>query len=198
MSGRYILLVPALFIDGLQAMLSLGLAGVFTAVGGVASLIPGAAVAIVPIGILLGFVINFAITMTFGAGLIALLAFSGVFYPRYLVAGGGEMIPGLNNLPFWTLFVLLSIIRKSAEEKGGVQGAVIGLATTALAPTSGVGKATAGIAAAKTATTGLARNRGASTEQQTAQQEQPQERVATNLKEIDGIRQGRKPYAQTA
>ncbi len=186
MSGRYILLIPALFIDGLQTMLSIGLAGVFAGAG---------ATAIVPIGILLGFVINFSFSMTFGAGLIALLAFNSMFYPRYLVSGGGELIPGLNNLPFWTLFVLLSILRKNLEEKGNVQGAAIKFATATSSPTGRAGRVTGGIVV-KTTPINVMREREISTElTQTKREEQPQERVSGNLKEIDGIRQGKKSYA---
>lgn len=121
MSGRYFLLIPALFVDGLQTLLSLGLAGVFTTVGGLLNLIPiiGSVLAagVTPTGILIGFALNFVISATFGAFLMTFLAVSGTFYPRYLAWGGGELIPGLNNLPFWTLFTFLCIRQKNREER---------------------------------------------------------------------------------
>lgn len=120
MSGRYFLLIPALLVDGLQALLSLGLAGVFTTLSGTLSMIPlvGTVVAagVMPTGIVMGFALNFVISATFGAALITFLTTSGVFYPRYLVSGGGELLPGLNNLPFWTLFALLCILHKEPGE----------------------------------------------------------------------------------
>jgi hypothetical protein len=121
MSGRYFLLIPALLVDGLQALLSLGLAGVFTTLGGTLSMVPvvGTVVAagVMPTGIVMGFALNFVISATFGVALITFLTTGGVFYPRYLVSGGGELLPGLNNLPFWTLFALLCILHKNREER---------------------------------------------------------------------------------
>jgi hypothetical protein len=141
MGGRYFLLIPALAADGIQALLSLGLAGVFTTAGGLLNLVPviGSVLSlglVLPSGILIGFALNIVISATFGAFLVTTLAVSGVFYPRYLISGGGELIPGLNNLPFWTLFTLLCILRKNREEREGNRTAAnIGFA---VAPTRGV------------------------------------------------------------
>lgn len=119
MSKGIFLLIPALFIDGLQALLSLGLMGVFASPAVVPVVGTAVAGVTVPIGIILGFILNTAFALVFGGGLMILLGLNNTFYPRYLFAGGGELIPGLNNLPFWTLFVLLCVMRKNAEEKEG-------------------------------------------------------------------------------
>lgn len=110
------LVIPALFVDGLQILLSIGLVPIFAAPGALPVIGPALASVSVPAGILLGFALSFAISITFGAGILTLLALNDMFYPRYLVSSFGEIMPAINNLPFWTALVLLSVFRKSREE----------------------------------------------------------------------------------
>ncbi|MBP7770508.1 MAG: hypothetical protein KA066_01190 [Candidatus Pacebacteria bacterium] len=112
------LLLFALFIDGLQAMISLTLFGVLSGV----SLIPFIGVAISatagPIGVILGTVVSICISITMGGGLIAALALNGMFYPSKLIPAFAELIPGLNNGPLWTVVVVRSMMQKYKEEHG--------------------------------------------------------------------------------
>ncbi len=112
------LLLFALFIDGLQAMISLTLFGVLSGV----SLIPFIGVAISatsgPIGVVLGTVVSICISITMGGGLIAALALNGMFYPSKLIPAFAELIPGLNNGPLWTVVVMRSMMQKYKEEHG--------------------------------------------------------------------------------
>ena len=113
---RYMpLILLALFIDGLQALLSVGF---FTMGAGIsAATLGAAAVVAVPVGIGLGFLTDVCVSVTFGAGLLFLLKYNDMFYPAYAFGGGlGELIPGLDILPGWTAMTVLSAIRKSREE----------------------------------------------------------------------------------
>lgn len=104
-----------MFIDGLQAMLSLALAGLVSGIGG--ALTAGIAI---PLGIVLGFVVNATISLSFGGAFLLALGVEGMFYPGYVFRTFfGEATPGINNLPLWTTLAVLSVIRKSGEEKGG-------------------------------------------------------------------------------
>jgi len=86
---------------------------------------PALAVVGVPLGIALGFVVSICLSMTFGLAFVLFpLIFMKMLYPRYLWSGFGEVVPGLSNAPFWSTLVIMSIIRKYGEEKGGVAGAV--------------------------------------------------------------------------
>lgn len=108
-----ILIVVALFIDGLQAAMSL----MFFVLGASLTLIPFAGVAGAPIGVGLGVAINFCLSATLGTGLIMLLIFNKMFYPRYVLPGGiTEIFPGFSLVPTWTAIVILSILRKKKEE----------------------------------------------------------------------------------
>lgn len=71
----------------------------------------------VPVGVIFSFVISVALNATLGGGLIALLIFSGMFYPKYLLFGGVEIIPGLNIFPWWTTVAILSVVRKNKREE---------------------------------------------------------------------------------
>ena len=109
------LILLGLFIDGLQAMISLGLAGIISGLGSLVS----AGVA-APVGIILGFVANFAISLSFGSAFLIALGFERMFYPSYIFpAFFGEIVPGMNNLPMWTTLAILCVIKKHGEEKGG-------------------------------------------------------------------------------
>ncbi len=127
-----LLLTFALFIDGLQAGISFAAAGLMGPLGGAlgatiwcannlpggslvqgaCTLVGGAAGAaatpiLMPLGIAFGFAINICLSLTMGAGLM--LAIHVVFGRQTPWMWGsfiGDMIPGVNNLPFWTLMVL--------------------------------------------------------------------------------------------
>jgi hypothetical protein len=91
---------------------------------GFAGAVLGAAVSAfgLPLGTALGFVFDILISLTLGSGLIMLLAFSGMFYPKYIWSSGiFEMMPGFDALPGWTVMVVLCLIKKHGEEgKAGI------------------------------------------------------------------------------
>jgi hypothetical protein len=143
----FFLIIAALFIDGLQGMMSIALAGISGSAGIALQAIPGvgtiAGAAVVPIGIILGFIVNACISLTFGVGLIAALAFEGMAYPGYLGSVlFAEVVPGLDNLPLWTGIVILCLMKKKSTE-GGMLGAAAALATAALKPSPGAIKTAA-------------------------------------------------------
>lgn len=117
----------ALFIDGLQATVSAGLVGV----GAIAAAVPVIGWGAGPIGIGVGMAINSAIGLTAGAGLLLLLLLNGSFYP-FLIASAfiGEVVPGINNLPFWTVITIMCLL-KSRSTEGGAIGAIAGVAVAA-------------------------------------------------------------------
>jgi hypothetical protein len=181
-----VLILLALFIDGLQAGISmmialaaavpgtaLGAAGGVLAgswicgwMGSTASAICGSVGGFVfgflgswlnpllapvtePVGIAMGFAINVCLSLTFGAFLLlVMLIFLKKIYVTNLFFGLGEVIPGINNIPFWTAFVVISLVKKSKED-GSALGAVAG---AALSPGSAFGKAASGIMAMKETT----------------------------------------------
>jgi hypothetical protein len=155
------LLAFAIFIDGLQAGISFSIAVIAAfpgttggcAIGGYFGgkigcfvlgvlgsipLINGLlATATVPLGLMLGFVINLCISLTMGVGLIFALFFA-FGRPSGWVWGVSiaDLIPGVNNLPFWTLMVIRAWwVHASQEGKLGMVGAA---ATVALSTTRGI------------------------------------------------------------
>lgn len=163
------LIAFALFIDGMQAALSAALAvvaalpgtiaggaagcivgnyvlgnlgcAILGAVGGfLGSLLDAAAVITEPVGIIMGFVVTICISATFGAALIGLLIFSGMFKlgnMKYVYGASiAELLPGLSILPSWTAMTVLCVLQKSKEE-GGVLGAAASVATAAASPSPG-------------------------------------------------------------
>lgn len=186
------LIIFGLFIDGLQASISIAIAAIAAfppatgagvgcaaagyflgkigcLIGGTAlgllSSIPFVSVAIasvtVPIGIALGFAINVCLSLTLGAGLVTFLWFNGMLYPKYLLNGIGEVMPGLNNIPFWTALVVLCLLRKNAEEGSGAMAAASGFLGLALSPGSALGKVAGGISLMKEDAAAIAQNAGA-------------------------------------
>lgn len=108
-----LLIVAALLIDGLQATVSL----MFFILGASLTLIPFAGAAGVPVGVGLGMAINLCLSATLGAGLIMLLMFNRMFYPKYILPGGiSEIFPGFSILPTWTAITVLSILQKKKDE----------------------------------------------------------------------------------
>ena len=66
----------------------------------------------------MGAVFDFAISVTFGGGLIVLLALNGMFYPKIILASFGvEMLPFFNILPGWTGLAWAATAQKEKEEK---------------------------------------------------------------------------------
>jgi hypothetical protein len=93
--------------------------GFLLGVFGSIPLINGAlAVVTVPVGVMLGFAVSICLAVTLGAGLITLLIFNGMFYPKYLLPGGiSEFIPGVSLIPAWTAIVIFSALQKNKDEK---------------------------------------------------------------------------------
>lgn len=108
-----LLLVFALFIDGLQALISLALFGVVSGV----SIIPFVAVAAGPIGAVLGYAISVCLSISMGGALLVALAMNGLFYPTKLLPAFAELLPGINNGPVWTVVVVRSLMQKRKEER---------------------------------------------------------------------------------
>jgi hypothetical protein len=128
----------AIFIDGLQAGISFALAGIFATPALIPVVGTLAAAVTVPLGLLLGLVINMSLSLTMGVGLIFLVH---MFFPKssWWKWGGfiGDTIPGLNNFPFWTLMVIRAWWEQASYEKKGL-GLVTAVAGVALAPTRGI------------------------------------------------------------
>ncbi|OGC86702.1 hypothetical protein A2949_02390 [Candidatus Adlerbacteria bacterium RIFCSPLOWO2_01_FULL_54_21b] len=106
-----LLIMPAFFLDGLQAGVAFGLSGLG------------------PPGILLGFAVCICLSLTFGWFIILLLGSQGMFYPGLIgLAFIGESIPGFGFLPSWTGLVVASYTRSLKDAPG-----VVGMAATAVA-----------------------------------------------------------------
>jgi hypothetical protein len=161
------LLLVALFIDGLQAALSWGIATIAafpgTAAGGVLGCAGGQAVAgqigcaiggtvfgilgttgnallapvTIPIGIGIGLALNTTLSIVLGYGfLFSLLFIFGLKPYKRIWWSGAEMIPGINNIPCWTMFAI-SCMWAEAKNKTRKKG-VLGLATLATRPVAGI------------------------------------------------------------
>ncbi len=144
---KYILPISfALFIDGLQAGISFALAGFMGTLGGAvggalfcSKVLPVALqggkltaacaavggvvgtagnVALVPVGIMVGAVINICLSLTMGSALIYLLVVILGWEPvqKYLMPGFVvDTIPGINNLPAWTFLAIASCWRHASQ-----------------------------------------------------------------------------------
>ncbi len=115
------IILIALFLDGLQILLTLSFWGI-GAVGGLSiSWIPiiGQALAgsTIIVGTVFGIILNICLTTTFGAAVITFLVFNKMFYPKILLFGGTELIPMLSNFPLFTGITIASIRRKAKEER---------------------------------------------------------------------------------
>ncbi|HVV38790.1 MAG TPA: hypothetical protein VHD31_00495 [Candidatus Paceibacterota bacterium] len=186
MSKGVLFILLGLLIDGFQAFMSVALfavgalpgpiggcfvgtqiAGdigckVLGAIGGLPFVNGILAVATLPISMGMGIALGFCISATLGVFLIALMGFNGILYPKYLIWGGGELIPGLNIIPFWTTLTILCVLKKNAEEGTGVLSIAGNLTTSATSPGATVATIAGGV------------NRGPSQDQsqQISQQEQ--------------------------
>lgn len=118
-AGIFILFLAA-FLDLMQILVGLGISGVFA----VLNFIPIIGQVASPIGIILGGVIDFCLSVSFGSVIAAALLYADLFYPQYLFSGWGlELLPGLDLLPGWTATVIFCLLRKKSEEGGVLAGA---------------------------------------------------------------------------
>ena len=143
---RYLALLIAVLLDGLQILLGLGFAAMqfITPAGGAAvgagaglswcwqsssgvwalldaakCVAAGGAIggALSAFAIPIGAAVDVALSLTIGGGIIMLLAFDGAFYPSTVIKGFlAEAAPFLNILPVWTGMVYRCIYRKKQEE----------------------------------------------------------------------------------
>lgn len=91
----------------------------------------------IPVGMVLGIAINTTLSIVLGWGLLfTLLLFAGLKPYKRLAWSGAEMIPGINNIPCWTMFAI-SCMWAEAKSKSRKAG-VLGLATLATAPVAGI------------------------------------------------------------
>ncbi len=82
---------------------------------GVAGALAGAGLSAFAIPI--GAAVDVALSITIGGGIIALLAFEGMFYPQIIIKGFlGEVTPFINFLPFWSWMVWKCMREKSKED----------------------------------------------------------------------------------
>jgi len=127
------ILIVAIFIDGFVMAVSLSILGIGTVGSAAVSWIPligqAAAGAITGAGSALGVAISFSLNVTFGAALLIFLIYSKIFDPRLFILGGGEVLPFLNILPFWTGLTWASIYaahkkkkRLGSSEEGAAEG----------------------------------------------------------------------------
>lgn len=91
----------------------------------------------IPVGIVLGIAINTTLSLVLGWGLLfTLLLFAGLKPHKRIGWSGVELIPGLNNIPCWTMFAISCMW---AEAKNGSRKrGVLGLAGLVTAPLGGI------------------------------------------------------------
>ncbi len=172
-----LLIVYALFIDCIQGMMTFGT----FALGSM--FILG-----VPFGLAIGFIINFALSATFGSGLLLLLGMSGNFSAKIAIPGViSEMLPGFSNLPGWTTMVLSCILRKKVAALVGAVGGAAGGFAEAVSTAQPAGAARQGM------TTSPARTAGTPGREQLAPQEVGRESAAQRSRPMADIRAPRQP-----
>lgn len=72
----------------------------------------------------IGAAVDVALSITIGGGIIALLAFEGMFYPQIIIKGFlGEVTPFMNFLPFWS-WMVWKCMREKKKEDGMRAGTV--------------------------------------------------------------------------
>lgn len=110
-----------LFIDGFSAILTLSLSGITVGAGTLLQFIPVVGnifgTALWGMGLALGFGLTVAINIAFGVALLFIMLFNDTLYAKRLWASGMELVPGLNFLPFWTLFTI-ACSYEHAKENG--------------------------------------------------------------------------------
>ena len=155
----------ALFIDGLQAAVSWGIAIIAavpgTALGGAAGCAAGDYIAggigcavggfvlgllgttgnallapfTIPIGIAMGLAVNTTLSIVLGwAFLVPLMFFFGIRPHRQLPWGLGEVVPGINNVPFWTFLTIATLWANARQKSAASKHNVMRVASRALAP----------------------------------------------------------------
>jgi hypothetical protein len=136
----------SLFITFLADGIQMGIAGLGATPGVVPVIGTFIAGVTIPVGILFGLAIGTCINITMGAGFIILLLWNGLAYPQYLLPGVvAEMIPGINDLPFWFGIALLCMLKQYSEENAGL------LATTARVVANGAAAVESPVGALKLA-----------------------------------------------
>lgn len=145
-----------------------------------------------PLAIVMGFVINFCIDVTFGTLLSMWLLTQGMYYPKYAIGGWvAELIPGLNDMPAWTVSTVLAVIRKNAEENAS-EGTSASIFTQMIGGGTLLGAGVAAITAINQKNVRTAEQTGVfAKEQQDQQTDAGRARVSIELKNIDGIRSTR-------
>jgi hypothetical protein len=84
---------------------------------------PALAAIMVPLCAFLGFVIGVVISLTIGSGLIFLLAYNGMYYPKPMGIGFiTEIMPGFDMLPGWTTMVVICVFKDAGLSAQGVLG----------------------------------------------------------------------------
>ena len=206
-----LIILFALFIDGLQAGVSAGflmlgsfagtiggaaagaaacqgagtlVAGACATVAGAAGTLVNAHLAVigVPLAVGFGIAVNICISLTMGSELIMLLALNGMFNARYVVGVFiGEAIPGLDNLPGWTFLAIKSVLKKSAKSGTGISSFAAGVAGMALSPASP-------LSAINTLRQGVSAARTLTGPRQTQPNVAPPMRPALSNKNFEGVR----------
>jgi len=92
----------------------------------------------VPFGTALGFALEIVISLTLGTAFIVTLILFRMYYTLPTTSGFlGELVPGLDILPGWTLMAVWCVLRKQAEEgEAGLVTVVAKIATIAAAVSS--------------------------------------------------------------
>ncbi|HWB33832.1 MAG TPA: hypothetical protein VG753_00710 [Candidatus Paceibacterota bacterium] len=89
-----------------------------------------------PLGAAAGFAIDICLSATLGSFLIVMVSmFIGKIPLKAYFCGLGEILPGFNNLPLWTGFVIFCLLNKEAQEGSGVLSSVAKIATAGSSPT---------------------------------------------------------------
>lgn len=131
--SKWLMLLPALLLDGFSGMLMLAISGIAFTGSAAVAWIPfagqAAATGISFSGMIIGAIISDTLTLTVGSGLLYFLAQNDLFYPWYAVPTYvGKLVPFINIIPGWTVMTAVSILRKSADEGSLLAGAALAVA----------------------------------------------------------------------
>lgn len=176
-------------IIGTYVNSTVGCAFVGVVAGAAGSILNTFSVGTLPYAVGLGFIVNFCLDISLGTLLVMFLMSQKMYYPRYGIGGFvAELIPGLNDLPAWTAMVILSIIRKQAEQKKLKGNA--GSTFAAMMGGGVVGFVAPLISNIKQDNMQTVREVGTYTEQQQREENSLQHEriIGSELKTIDGIR----------
>ena len=138
-----------------------------------------------PLGVGMGMITDFCISITFGLFLILALAFSGMYYPAYLFGGGlFELIPGFNVLPGWTALAVYCTLRKMKEERE-LEGNTATALATITSPKTITGRMLGGVTALRQQNAERQQTVRMGTNNITNTQERPG--TNRNFQSVDGI-----------